>query len=314
MENYFFVNPAAGQGTGIAELKQEISSAAENLGEHVTIYETRCVGDCTNQARVFARKLEGASARFYACGGDGTLNELVNGIEGYDNVAVGCVPIGTGNDTVRSFKKAGNFKSIESQLRGDIKRIDLMKYSGVINGIYQEKLCVNMFNIGFDCNIVELAGRLKSKPLVAGSGAYVLATIGILARKKGINIQLVDDEAGKTIADGQILLCAIANGSYCGGGFFGSPQASMDDGIFDVSIVKDITRRTFLQFVGKYKAGTHLQASGIDKIMMTRKCTSVTLIPKTRNFWLCADGEIELAEQIHFEIVPSARDFIVPAK
>lgn len=309
MDNYFFINPKAGQGKGIDQLAARITAAGQSLGMSTKIYITKGVGDGERKARETVEALAGQPARFYACGGDGTNNEIVNGAVGADNIAVGCIPIGTGNDTVRNF--SGDFMDIKAQLLGTTEKIDLIKYSGVIDGIFQERYCMNMFNIGFDCNVVELTSRLKQKPLIAGSMAYLLAVMGMFVQKKGIELKLVED--GKALVDGEVLLCAIANGSYCGGGMYTSPQASVRDGFFDLNIIKDVPRLTFLRLFPKYQKGTHLQTPGIDEILTIKKCQSLTLTPKEDHFFLCTDGEISAAETVHFEIAPQALALIVPA-
>lgn len=302
----------AGQGKGIKELIAEIESASKELNMESEIYITKYIGDGMNKARAIAESLNGEPARFYGCGGDGTNNEIINGAFGFDNIAVGCVPIGTGNDMVRNFPDGGDFLNIKEQLMGAPQKIDLMKYSGIIDGTYQDRYCVNMFNIGFDCNVVELAARLKKKPLIAGSTAYLLAVLGMFIQKKGICLKLTEN--GETLIDGEVLLCAIANGSYCGGGMYTSPQASLDDGVFDLNVIKNVPRATFLKLFPKYQKGTHLEAPDIDRILDVKKCQSLNLIPREKNFFLCADGEIHLAEEIAIEIAPKALNFIVPAK
>ncbi len=313
MKHYFFINPMAGQGKGIDQLIQEIEKTAEELQQDVEIYLTKAVGDGERQARKIAEELGGSPARFYACGGDGTNNEIVNGAAGHDNIAVGCVPIGTGNDMVRNFPEAGSFLSIKSQMLGEVQRIDLMMYKGKIEGTYKEAYCVNMFNIGLDCDVVVLTNKLKKKPLIAGSLAYLLAVGGVFIRKRPINLQLLEDD--RLMVDGEVLLVAIANGAYCGGGMNTSPQSSMTDGVFDLNIVKNVSRRVFLKLFPKYKAGTHLQIPGIEKIISVKQSKALTMIPKQKEFFICVDGEVFAAEdRIDYLVVEDALPFIVPAR
>lgn len=313
MKHYFFINPMAGQGKGIPELKAEIKVAAEELNLDVEIYMTKSVGDGEKEARRIAQSLEGAPARFYACGGDGTNNEIINGAYGFDNIALGCLPIGTGNDMVRNFPGAGDFLSVKNQLQGEVHHIDLMKYRGKINGFHQEGYCVNMFNIGLDCDVVALTARLKKKPFIAGSMAYLLAVGGMFIQKKPINLQLLEDD--RLMVDGEVLLVAIANGAFCGGGMNTSPQSSMTDGVFDLNIIKNVSHGAFLKLFPKYKAGTHLQVPGIDEVITIKRCKQLTMLPKQKNFFICVDGEVHLAEErIDFEILPGALPFIVPAR
>lgn len=312
MRNYFIINPAAGQGKGINKLRKEIEQVSHDLGLESSIYITKSIHDGERQARYTAEKLEGEKARFIVCGGDGTVNEVVNGCFGFDNISVGVMPIGTGNDWVRNFPEADDFMSAKAQLLGQARDVDLIKYSGIIDGKHQERYCVNMFNIGFDCNTVAAAAELKKKPFIAGSMAYMLGIISEFIKKDTIGIKLVCD--GETILEDDVLLCSISNGSYCGGGVHTMPQASIDDGLFDLSTIRNVSRREFLKLFPSYKAGTHLQIPGIEDVIKVSKHKSLTLIPKNGTFLLCADGEITTAETVDFEIVPRALKFNVPAK
>lgn len=310
MINYFFVNPAAGQGKGIERFIAEIKAAAETLYMQYEIYITKAAGDGETAARQMAGKLQGEQARFYACGGDGTLNEIINGCYGFDNIAIGCVPIGTGNDFVRNFIDAGSFLDLQAQLQGIDTQVDLMRYSGVIEGNAQTRYCANMFNIGFDCNVAELAGRLKKRPMISGSMAYLLAVLGMFIKKKGIRLYLT--EGDRVHMDGEVLLCAIANGCFCGGGLKTSPQAVLNDGVFDLNMIRDITRLEFLKLFPSYMKGTHLSIPGIEEVITVKQSTAFKISPKEKHFFLCADGEIQIAEEVAFSIVPGALQFVVP--
>lgn len=312
MKNYFFINPAAGQGKGTEQLAEEIRKAASDLQTECEIYFTEGVYDGQKRARRIAEELNGEAARFYACGGDGTLNEIINGAYGFENIETGCIPIGTGNDTVRYFSEAGDFRSVRAQLSGESVPVDLIRYTGMIEGRKQTRYCINMFNVGFDCNVVELAGRLKKKPLISGSFAYLLAILGMFIKKEGIRLKLTEDE--EVLADGEVLLCAVAGGNYCGGGLKTSPQSDLTDGFFDVNIIKNIKRRQFLRLFPIYVKGKHLGMTGLEHIITMKKCTHLKLTPASESFYLCADGEIRIAGEVEFEIVPAAVRFILPQR
>lgn len=310
MVHYFFINPAAGQGKGIDKLAAEIETAAEELNIDYEIYLTGGICDGERQASRFAEIQNGTPARFYACGGDGTLNEIINGAAAYSNIEVGCVPIGTGNDMVRNFP-GRNFLDIKKQIRGNSEEIDLMRYRVVAGGKRQTRYCANMFNIGFDCNVVELAGRLKKKPLISGSAAYLLAVLGMFIKKKTISLYLTEGE--EVLVDGEVLLCAVANGSYCGGGLKTSPQSDVQDGVFDLNVIRDVTRREFLKLFPVYMKGAHLGAPGIEDVITVKRCTGLKLQSKKKSFFLCADGEITAVQSAEFEMAPKAVRFILPA-
>lgn len=312
MKHYFIINPASGQGNMTDKLIADIKQAAAELCADVTMYLTKGLYDAERAAREFAQSAKGEPVRIYACGGDGTINEVVNGVAGLDNVHVGFVPIGTGNDLVRNFPEAGNFMNIKAQIAGFESVMDLIEYSGVINGEQTRRYCANMINIGLDCNVVELASKLKKKPLIAGSMAYLLAVGIIFIKKQSIKLRV--SAGDKVLADGEVLLCAIANGSYCGGGVYSSPQSILDDGEFDINIVNNVSHFVFLKLFPKYQKGTHFEMEGIEKYIKTTKCKSIDLQCKTGDFFLCADGEIVVCRSVHFEIVPKALNIVLPSR
>ena len=315
MKHYFFVNPAAGNGKGVDALIAAIDSAfSDREGCEYRIKLTDSVGAAERDSRDIASKLaEGEEARFYACGGDGTMNEVANGIIGWPGASLGVIPIGTGNDTVRNFPQAGDFMDVKAQIEGEAVPIDAMKYEGFVDGKQQSRYCINMFNIGFDCNVVELTGRLKQKPLISGSAAYLMAVFGVLAKKKGTSLTITD--SGSLWREGPMLLCSISNGSYCGGGIYSSPQAQIDDGVFDICVINDVSRLRFIQAFPKYKNGTHLDMKGADEILDVRKCTDVTILPYgMKDLFICVDGEIQLTSGIRITMCHKALNFVIPKK
>lgn len=313
MKHFFFINPAAGLGKMTDPLAAQIDAVLGAAGEEYQILFTDAVGDGERKAKAAAEALGGEEARFYACGGDGTANEIVNGIAGYPNIAFGIIPIGSGNDTVRNFQDDGDFLSVEAQIKGQDKPIDLIRVDGPINGKEQSRYCLNMINIGFDSNVVEASLSLKRKPLISGPAAYMLAALGMIVQKKGTALILKEGET--TLREGKMLLCAISNGSFCGGGFYSSPQAEIDDGYFDVNIVSDIPRRRFLDLLPKYKAGTHLNDPKAQDVVAAYRCKAITVDPYDgAPFHFCVDGEILEAERFSLTMCEHALRFIHPAK
>ena len=310
MRNIFVINPCAGQGNGLDKLKEDILKAAKKTEIDVELYYTNSVGDAENFARNVAST--GEEVRFFACGGDGTLNEVVNGVYGMDNVEVGVVPIGTGNDYVRNYGTGKDFLNLKAQLCGESREVDLIQYSGILDGTEQVRYCANMINIGFDCNVVDKTAEMKTKPLVSGSMAYLLSVLAILVKKKGANLRVTVD--GKEIHNGPNLLCAVANGSFCGGGVCSSPQANTDDGYMDVNVVLNISRAKFIRLFPSYKKGTHFEVQGIDKMIQAIPCKKATIEPLDGEMRLCADGEIVTAGAVELEVKEKVMRFIVPKK
>ncbi len=316
MKHIFVINPSAGQGEA-HDLIPEIDAVCSVAGVPYEIYETTSVGDAQRYVAECCAaercREHGEHLRFYACGGDGTLNEVVNGAFGYDFAEIGFIPAGTGNDFIRNFPD-GRFDDLVAQIKGQTNLCDLIHYEGVADGEHVSRYCVNMFNVGFDSNVVDQTARMKRLPLVTGSMAYLMSVAAMLIRKKGADLR-VEYAAGGFVYDGKLLLIAVANGSFCGGGIKGIPRAVTDDGVFDVSLVRNVSRLTFVKLFPKYMEGTHLGDPRLTDVIRYTREKSLTITPNPPGegtMKLCVDGEIVKAGKMRFTICPKAFRFIIP--
>lgn len=332
MKHVFILNLAAGQGAASA-LRGEIEAVCSVAGLEYEIYETTAVGDAERSVRTCCEAIDSgpdtapdgnadssadadpaanreALIRFYACGGDGTLNEVVNGAFGYGFTEIGCIPTGTGNDFVRNFPE-GNYLDLVDQIRGQARFCDLIRYEGVCDGEAVSRYCVNMCNIGFDCNVVDMTARMKQMPLISGSMAYLSSVAAMLVRKKGADLRVVYDDG--FVHDGKLLLIAVANGCFCGGGIKGIPRAKADDGKIDVSLIKNVPRHTFVRLFPKYMQGTHLNEPALADVLRYSKERTLTISSNNDSMKVSIDGEIFTAETLKFTICPAAFRFVVPA-
>ena len=182
MKYYFVINPMAGNGKGIKKLKSNIEEAGKKLNKIFEIYTTKSIGDGEAYVRNTCEK-DGSPSTFIACGGDGTFNEVLNGAYGFDNVSVGVIPMGTGNDFCRNFTEC-DFTDVNAQFNGISTPCDIIRYKGVVNGTEVVKYCANMFNIGFDCNVADMKATLSQYPFIKGPMAYFLGIFVMLIRKK----------------------------------------------------------------------------------------------------------------------------------
>ncbi len=307
MKFIFIVNPKAGKGKGTEKLKNAISRTGEKLKKDFEIYITKSVGD----AEDYVRRMCEASAEptsYIACGGDGTLNEVINGAFGFPNATVGVIPIGTGNDFCRNFEDC-SFADIKAQFDGIPTPCDVIRYRGVVGGKDVVKYCANMFNIGFDCNVADTTATLKKYPLIKGSLAYFLSILIMLIKKKGADIKLEID--GKEIHSGKLLLTAIANGCCCGGGIKSNPYAKTNDGLMDVNIIKDVPRRLFLPCLPRYMKGTLFETDKYAHFASTLQCKNVIITPNEK-MRLCVDGEIFDAKKVEFDIISEGINILKP--
>ena len=315
MKHVFIMNPLSGKRRSRRRMTDDITSACKELGADYEIYFTKGPLDCKRHARQLCEEAaaEGHKLRIYGCGGDGTVNELVNGVYGYDNVEIGVIPMGTGNDYIRNYGAVSSFLDIKAQIRGESRSSDAIHYRAEYGDVVTEGYCANMFNIGFDCNVVDMTARVKNWPFVGGSLAYLISVAIILIKKKGADLVIEYDDG--TSLDGRILLIAIANGCFCGGGVKGVPESVLDDGLMDISVVKDISRMTFVTLFPSYAKGTHLNKKKIidRNIIRYTKEKALTVTANGKSLRLCTDGEITTQKKVKFSIVEDAFRFIVPS-
>ena len=241
MKHLFIINPAAGKRENTRRLEADI----RGLEWDWEIAYTAKSGDACRYARAAAEA--GTPVRIYACGGDGTLNEVVNGAAGYDNAAVTNVPIGTGNDFLKIF--GPDNKTLFSDLRalggGPQASFDLMDCNG--------KLGIGVVCAGVDARIASDVHNYTSIPLVRGIGGYILSLL-VNVIFKGIT-RPTAVKMGELDYRGDTAIICICNGRYYGGGFMPVGEAMPDDGVLDMLVVPKVSRLTFFQLVKQYATG-----------------------------------------------------------
>ena len=310
MKTVFIINPKSGQGKRVDEFISSVKETIEKTGADAEIYITKHIGDATVFVRDYCE--DNGAARFIACGGDGTLNEVVNGAIAYPGTEVGVIPMGTGNDFCRNFDKECDFKNIELQITSPTVKCDVIKYTTSYRGAKRDGYCVNMFNVGFDCNVGDLTSKMKEKPFVSGSMAYFLSILVVLIKKQGADLKIEFD--GEIKNDGKLLLTSIANGCFCGGGIKSNPLAEISDGYININIIKDLSRLRFISLLPSYMKGTFLARRGMEKYIASEKCKKITITPNTEDIRICVDGEVISAEKTDFKIVHNAFNFVIAKK
>ena len=306
MKTVFIINPAAGHGKKVNNIIATLENAKKEYGENIDYYVTKSVGDAKNYTSNYCETY--GPARFIACGGDGTFGEVLNGMINCKDAQIGVIPIGTGNDFCRNFAISDEFMDISKQIAGTPVKCDAIKYSN-------EKMqgyCANMFNIGFDCHVVDMTGLVKKKTFLRGPLSYFAAIFVTLIKKKGANLKIETD--GEEKNNGKLLLTSLANGNFCGGGIKSNPFASVTDGLIDINIIFNVSRIKFLFLLLFYIKGTHMKLPGIHKIICNKKCKKITITPLDGNMRVSIDGEVVPMEKTIFEVVPGAFDFVLPCK
>lgn len=252
MKHIFIINPNAGK----TDCRQKIYDMADTLrdkyGLDVQCVLTKRQGHAIELCRELCRT--GEDFRFYACGGDGTANEVANGIYGFDNAAMTVVPVGTGNDFLKNFgDDLDKFRDAENLWNGPEFPLDAIEVNG--------RIALTIACSGLDARVGRDVHKLSESPLLDGKSSYVFSL--------GVNFLLRDLYTHWTIhiddlvMEKDVTLIAVCNGRYYGGGFLPVPEARMDDGILNTLVVDKVSRPTFLKFVGRYSKGEYRSAGKI---------------------------------------------------
>ena len=222
MRSLFIINPKAGDGKRIEILKNEISVLSEK--ENCEIYLTKGVRDATRYVSEYLNRHADEEVRCIACGGDGTLNEVVNGAVGHANASVSVYPIGSGNDFVKSVGGAEKFLSAEALIHAPVREIDLLKAG--------EHYSINVINFGFDTAVAITVNEDRDRTGHGNRNSYTKGIVKALMTNMR-NAGTVKADGETLDPSGKFLLCTIANGQYIGGKFLCAPHADLNDGLME---------------------------------------------------------------------------------
>ena len=295
MKHVFIVNPKAGSGVSADEIENKL----KDLDVDWEIYVTNGEKDASRY--VGERCGTGEQIRFYACGGDGTINEVASGIVGRENASMSCYPVGSGNDFVKYFGGRERFLNIKNLCSGKEMPIDIIRVD--------DRYCVNICHFGFDTEVARTMARIKSKKIIGGKNAYTTGVAKALISNMKTKGKIYAD--GEEIASGAYLLCSVANGQYVGGMFKCAPRADVADGLLEVCLARPVSRLRFLQLVGSYKEGRHLDDPRFSDMLVYRRCKRVEVFAEP-GFGVSLDGEIYETTHFTAEVMPKAIRFAVP--
>jgi diacylglycerol kinase (ATP) len=249
------VNPAAGAGHAarlVPWLRERLASRAD-----AELAVTSRPGDAERMADDARREGRG---RVVAVGGDGTVQEVINGLLGAGGAApavLGVVPLGSGNDLARSLGLPADPATawIAAVGHGE-RRVDLLLARGSGG---RARWFASAGGIGFDAQVA--AAMASRAAWQRGGAGYLLTTLAELRRFSNRRVELSVDG---TTTTRPVLFVAVANGEYYGGGMRIAPGATVDDGLLDVCVVGDVSRLTALRQLGNLYRGTHVRHPQVD--------------------------------------------------
>lgn len=293
MKHLFIINPKAGKGKALSYV-EKIHNLFKYRSDEYEIVLTEKVGHATEIVRLYTSR---STYRIYSIGGDGTLNEVLNGIVNTDS-SLGIIPAGSGNDFIRSL--IGNEKLEDiliKTIEGSCEYIDI----ATVN----ERYFLNISSIGFDAEVVSNARNYKKKRFISGSMAYLISLFKTAMSFKGIKVNINIDSIEY---EEDIYLLAVGNGQYYGGGIRIAPYANLKDGYLEVYIIKKVSFFKLLKELPKVFKGTH--SSGIKEVVYIRG-KNIKAISE-RDIIVNIDGELIKSSTIEFSIISKGVSIIMP--
>lgn len=300
---FIIVNPNAGNGKGKKDWKR-ISGILARENFHFDSRFTGCKGEAITLTREALRK---GFRKIISVGGDGTLNEIVNGIFTQDacpsnEVVIAMIPVGTGNDWGRMFGIPLVYEGAVDVIRENKTMPHDVGTISYFSGEGQEKrYFMNIAGLGFEATVVKKTNKQKDKGR-SGQAIYLYNLVSSLIsyHKPLVNITI----------DGITTSCKafsinVGNGRYCGGGMRQTPDALPDDGFLDITVIKEMGRMEVIKNLKLLYDGTILSHPKIDGYRSTNlKVTSEIAL------YAEADGESLGHTPVEFGIIPGGVNII----
>lgn len=298
---YIFIIGRSDMNSDTTTVDKRIEEARSTLKEYG--YESECywikgIGDGTRKVRIYSDLHPNEKVCFVACGGDRTIGEVASGLVGFQNKSMAIIKLGdTGNDFVKCFP-GKDFQSAEALLKGQVKEVDIIK----INDSYALNVC----DFGFD----SVAGSIANEMLESGrSKAYEKGIFSAILTARFNKIKVIAD--GEKLGSRRMLLCAVCNGQYLGGGFHSAPRALLDDGLMDICYIRPLTLLGFLRLMPIYKRGEHLDHPYFKRMIIYRQAKHVE-VSSEKMIELCIDGEMLPGTKFSIDILSKAIKLVIP--
>lgn len=274
MKHIFIVNPISGKGKTLKAVDR-IKKVCEEENLDYEIYFTEYPKDATK----IARKYRFTKNIIYSVGGDGTLNEVLNGIVGTKNL-LGVIPAGSGNDFYKTLSKIDE------------------EYPVIDIGKVNDRYFINIISIGIDAEVANNISLMKKRK-VPTNQIYNASLIYTFFKYKYKDIELLIDE--KEQKKGKCTILTICNGQVYGGGYKIAPSAKLTDGYFDVYYVEKVNKPQLPSLINMLKQGIHEKHNKVHKSQATKikfKCDKELVCN--------IDGEIMTAKKFNVKIIPNA--------
>lgn len=285
----FIINPAAGNGSSkdtITIIHDKMETSKLNYSISISSYK--------GHVELLSKEaVKDGYTDIIAVGGDGTVLEVFNGLFN-NNVTLGIVPAGTGNDFVKMLNIDKDLeKSVDKIIVGATKVIDI----GVVNNTH----FLNVVGLGIDGEIVDKTEKVKN--VIKGSVAYIYSTFAVLASYKCKKVKI---EVDGVLHERECYLVAVGNGKYYGGGMMIAPDAEIDNESLEVVIINKISKLKFTILFRKVFSGKHIEEPAVE-VFRGKKVNILT----TDNLKINADGNIIGSGNCEISLLPKFQKVIV---
>jgi diacylglycerol kinase (ATP) len=295
------VNPAAAGGT-TGKRWPEIAHRAAQRGLDGDALISERPGQLTTLA---ADAVAGGATRLVVVGGDGSVNEVVNGIADAHGVELAVIPRGTGWDFVRTFDIPRNLDAaVDVALTGSVREIDLGAVTyRTWGGEDARSIFANVASAGISGAIAQRAN--ESSKALGGKVSYYWATLAVFVGWQTGEMRVTVDGESR---NGKMIDAVVCNGRYLGGGMMMCPEAEPDDGVFDVLLIGDVTKRDLLLVLPKTYKGNHLPHPRLELLR-----GKVVTVESAEPLPIELDGEQPGTTPARFEVLPRVLRLRVPA-
>ncbi|MFH1121559.1 MAG: diacylglycerol kinase family protein [Bacteroidota bacterium] len=294
---FVIVNPNAGRRKGEKDWL-EIAALLNDAGiRFISVFTEH-----PNHAVKLARKyIETGYRQIIVVGGDGTLNEVVNGVytqKKYlpQEITLAMIPVGTGNDWGRSFNIPSGYREAIQVISRQITKLqDVGRVNYIHKDLAKQRHFINMAGLGFDAMVAKRTNKVKERGK-SGPFSYLISLFTSLIAYKPIISRVTVD--GQNI-DADVFSMSVAICRFNGGGMMQAPDAIPDDGLFDVTIITRVSRFLVIRSVKKLYDGSFLSMPQVK----TFRGAHVEIVSNP-DLYLETDGESLGHTPMQFEVIP----------
>ena len=298
MKTVFIINPRTDRKKQYRLMKEIKMHFA---GQRIIIEKTIRPGFATFIARKYAFQAQKEPIHIYVCGGDGTLHEVINGVANTPNVYVSIIPIGTGNDFIKSFDALSidDFLHLENYKDPIPMDIDLLK----VNGDY----AINTISFGFDVQVAKYANHMKTKLPLKGIVPYYMGMLATLLHNSVQEYRLQIDDQRLSLQE--YMFVVFCNGRFYGGGYQPCPDALLNDGWIDVCLIKPVPKKMIIDMTKTYEQGKHIE---FPEYVSLYQAKTIGMNTENQSIYGNLDGEVRELRNPTIEVVEQALHLYLP--